>query len=146
MPAMPTSLTSSIVVVDTSVWISWLLPGDPNHIIALNWISSYAQGGGSLLSPTMLVIEISSGVSRATGQPVLARRAVSQVYSLPFIRIVPMDENLVRETTSVAADHKLRGADAVFVALAKIEAMPLVTFDEEQLSRPAGVITTIRPG
>jgi predicted nucleic acid-binding protein len=93
----------------------------------------------------MLVIETASGVARATGQSAFAHRAATQLYNLPFIRIVPIDQNLVNETTRVAADYKLRGADAVFVALAKIEAVPLVTFDQEQQTRPVGVIATIHP-
>jgi len=59
--------------------------------------------------------------------------------------IVSIDQNLVAETIILATIYKLRGADAVFVALAKVEAVPLVSFDQEQLTRPAGAVTTLHP-
>jgi predicted nucleic acid-binding protein len=133
------------MVIDTSVWISGLLPADPNHHIAVNWIDQYVQSGGILIGPTLLVIETAAGISRVSGQPILARRAASQLYGSPFFRIVPLDQKLVDETADTAADFRLRGADAVFVALARIEAIPLVTFDHEQLTRPASIIATVRP-
>lgn len=56
-----------------------------------------------------------------------------------------MDQDLVNETVNIAAQYKLRGADSVFVALAKLKAIPLVSFDNEQLTRSSSFITTIRP-
>jgi predicted nucleic acid-binding protein len=93
----------------------------------------------------MLVIETASGVARVTHQTVLGTQAASQIYTIPFIEIVPIDQDLVNETASVAAQFKLRGADAVFVALAKLKSIPLVSFDNEQLTRSASIITTVRP-
>lgn len=137
--------TNRFIVMDTSVWISALMPTDPNHAAAMQWLNRHVKAGGSLLAPTLLVIETASGLARATGQPVLAQRAASRLYSLPFMRIVSIDQSLVNETVSIAATYKLRGADAVFVALAKIEGLPLVSFDQEQLTRPTDIVTTIRP-
>lgn len=145
--SIPANIATSAgtMVVDTSFWISWFLRTDSNHAIAVAWLNKHLQGGGSLLSPTMLVIETASGVARVTNLGALGTQAASELYTIPFIQIVPIDQNLVNETTAVAAQFKLRGADAVFVALAKIKSIPLVSFDNEQLSRSASVITTIRP-
>lgn len=93
----------------------------------------------------MLVIETASSMARATNQFALSIGAANQLYTIPFIRIVPMDQNLVDDTVPIASQYKLRGAGAIFVALAKIEGVPLVSFDQEQLTRPAGIISTIRP-
>jgi predicted nucleic acid-binding protein len=93
----------------------------------------------------MLVIETASGIARATNQSAIAIRAAHQLYTLPFIHIVPIDQHLVNEAANIAATYRLRGADSIFVALAKIEAVPLVSFDQVQLTRPMGVIATIRP-
>lgn len=143
--ATPSVATSLLVVVDTSVWISWLLPTDLNHASAHNWISRYVHAGGLLLSPSMLVIETASGISRATNQSAVGAQAARQIYTLSFVQVAPLDQNLVNETADIAATYKLRGADAIFVALAKREAVPLVSFDHEQLTRPTAIIATIRP-
>ncbi|HKP51383.1 MAG TPA: PIN domain-containing protein [Chloroflexia bacterium] len=146
-PSTPASINVSAgtMVVDTSFWISWFLRTDANHAIAVAWLNKHLQGGGSLLSPTMLAIETASGVARVTNLAALGTQAASELYTIPFIQIVPMDQNLVNETTAVAAQFMLRGADAVFVALAKINSIPLVSFDNEQLTRPTAIISTVRP-
>ena len=48
-------------------------------------------------------------------------------------------------TETVAARHRLRGADEVYVATASLFAAELVTLDKEQLARGAGVVRTFRP-
>jgi predicted nucleic acid-binding protein len=93
----------------------------------------------------MLVIETAASMARLTNQSALGSGAARQLYTIPYIQIVPMDQELVDETVAVAAQYKLRGADALFVALAKNKSIPLVSFDNEQLTRPVSVVTTIRP-
>jgi predicted nucleic acid-binding protein len=61
------------------------------------------------------------------------------------MRLVPVDQILVDEAVDLAAQFYLLGADALYVAVAKELSIPLVTFDAEQLTCPAAIITTIRP-
>jgi predicted nucleic acid-binding protein len=61
------------------------------------------------------------------------------------MRLVPIDQLLIDEATAIAAQFYLRGAGALYVAVAKHLAIPLVTFDHEQLTRPAAIISTIQP-
>jgi predicted nucleic acid-binding protein len=61
------------------------------------------------------------------------------------VRLAPIDQALIVDATNLSADLGLRGADAIYVALAKQLGVPLLTFDTEQLTRPAGIITTIQP-
>ena len=56
-----------------------------------------------------------------------------------------MDEKLVRTAAGLAADYGLRGADAVYVALAKQLNLPLATWDREQLQKASGIIKTQTP-
>ncbi len=140
-----TPISTSTMVIDTSVWVSWFLNTDSNHATAVAWLNKHLQYGGSLLSPIMLVIETASGVARVTNQVALGSYAASQLYTIPFLQLFPMNQDLVNETVAIAAQYKLRGADAVFVALAKIKSVPLVSFDREQLTRSTSVITTVRP-
>lgn len=102
-----------------------------------------------LVAPIILVIEVASAIARETLPPndpqADAYKAVSQLYALPIMRLVPMDQVLVDEATNLAADHKIRGADALFVAVARQLGLPLVTFDKYQLKQPQGVVLTIRP-
>ncbi|CAA9315995.1 MAG: hypothetical protein AVDCRST_MAG93-5498, partial [uncultured Chloroflexia bacterium] len=42
----------------------------------------------------------------------------SQIRMLPNLILVPLDEDLANSAAQLAADLKLRGADAVYIALA----------------------------
>ena len=90
-------------------------------------------------------MEVAGALSRITRHAQSGYQAANQLYLLPVMRIVHLDQRLVNEAMLIAAAHALRGADAMYVALAKIEGLPLVTFDKEQLTRPAGIISTIQP-
>ena len=101
------------------------------------------------MAPMIFVIEVASVIARETLPPnnaeADAHRVVSQLYALPIMRLVPVDQALVDKATDLAADHKIRGADALFVALARQLSLPLVTFDKYQLKQPQTLVVTIRP-
>ncbi|HEY0068923.1 MAG TPA: type II toxin-antitoxin system VapC family toxin [Chloroflexia bacterium] len=133
------------VVVDTSFWVSTLLRKDSNHVAALSWLSAYLYDQGQLVAPQMLIPETAGAMVRITQDKNLARTAVSNLYLFPFMRLVPVDHMLVDDAADLAITFRLKGADALYVAVARQLGVPLVTFDREQLTRPASIIATIRP-
>jgi predicted nucleic acid-binding protein len=133
------------VVIDASVWASSLLPGDSNHGAARDWIGAHLGAGGRLVAPVLLVVEIAATIARVTGSPSLARSAAAHLYAFDLIRLVAFDQGLVNEATALAATLGLRGMDSFYVATARRLGISLVTLDSEQLTRPAGLISTIRP-
>ena len=52
---------------------------------------------------------------------------------------------LAEQAAAIAAEHRIRGCDALYVALADMLSEPLVTLDRQQLERGAAVVTTRRP-
>lgn len=132
------------VVIDTSAWVSRILPQDRNHVPARTWLDNQLLNGGVLAAPTLFVTEVAAAISRRTGLISLAHAAAGQLYSTPDIRLEPVDQQLITSATNLAADLGIRGADALFVALAMRMAVPLVTFDKEQLIRPSGLIVTVQ--
>jgi predicted nucleic acid-binding protein len=139
------SVTPSLVVIDTSVWVSRVLTWDSNHAAAHGWVQQYLLGGGHLTAPALLVTEVAAAVARQTKLPTVAQQIASQLYSMPSLSLAGIDQQLIDTATDLAANLGLRGADALFVALALQMSIPLVTFDKEQLSKPASIIGTIQP-
>lgn len=133
------------VVVDASVWVSSLLVNDRNHVSASNWINNHIAGNGLVVAPILIVVETGAAIARATQNPSLARNAISHLYTLPSVRLAALDQQLIADAADIAVMYIIKGADSIYVALAAQLSLPLVTFDQEQLTRPAGIITTMMP-
>jgi predicted nucleic acid-binding protein len=65
---------------------------------------------------------------------------------LPHLMTVPVDEALARQAADVAAQHRLRGSDAVYAAVALRFGSTLITLDREQRERLEAVLDVRYPG
>jgi predicted nucleic acid-binding protein len=140
-----TNHTPSPVVVDASVWVAFFIAGDVHHTASEAWIDKHTQLRGLIVAPAMLLAEVAAAISRRLGRPDVALQAASTLNSLSSLQILDMDATLIDEVTNIAASYKLRAGDAVYVAIARQLGLPLLTWDKEQLSRPATVITARTP-
>ena len=75
----------------------------------------------------------------------MAVRALSEVSRMPTVRLVALAQTGAVLAARLAALLRLRGADAVYVALATELAMTLVTWDREQLERAANAARVRTP-
>jgi predicted nucleic acid-binding protein len=130
-------------VVDASVWVSRFVPVDANHAASRAWFGAHLSAGGILVAPTLLLAEVAGAISRRTGDAVLGRAAGERIVALPEVQIVGLDRRLGDLAARLAAEHRLRGADAVYVALAFGLGVPLFTWDAEQLARATGLVELV---
>ncbi len=98
-----------------------------------------------MVAPSILLTEVAAAIARRLGQPQIALYAAATISNLNLMRIVPMDGALMQEATDMAANLRLRGADAIYVATAKQLGIPLLTWDHEQLTKSTSVISAFRP-
>jgi predicted nucleic acid-binding protein len=124
-------------VIDASVWVSRLVSEDVFHAVVKEWMSAQRQEGAQFISPALLLAEIGGAISRRTNEPTLALNAIKQVKHLPGLRLVEMDNALMQTAAQLAAELGLRGADAIYVAVAARLHLPLVTLDIDQKQRAA---------
>jgi predicted nucleic acid-binding protein len=134
-----------VIVVDASVWTAFLYPADVHHSSSRRWLDQWSANRGVILGPTLLLVEVSGAIARRTGLPAMGLQGIARIRRSPLVRLVAVDGRLAGEAADLAANLRLRGADAVYVALARREGVPLVTWDQEQLTRAQGVITTHTP-
>lgn len=125
----------SFFVLDASLWVARLVPQDEFHETVKAWMAGQRAADMQFVSPSLLLAEVAGAVSRRTGSVALARKAVKELETLPGLRLVEMNNALLLEAASLAADLGLRGADSVYVATAKRLGVPLVTFDVDQRER-----------
>ncbi len=134
------------MVVDASVMVSRLVPPDVHHDPSRRWMTDHVAGGGLLIAPAVLLPEVAGAVARRTGQARLAGRAVAAVLGIPGLRLVPVDRELTRRAAGLAGRLELRGAEAVYVAVAVALRVPLVTWDDDQRERASAVALVLTPG
>lgn len=134
-----------MAVVDASVILSSILPDDPHHQASRDWISSLIQAGNHFTAPTLLLSEIAAPLGRAYGQPELARRIVQTLATASFAVLTPISTSLAIRAALIAAEYRIRGCDAVYVALAESIGEDLITLDEQQGQRAGAVVATRPP-
>ncbi len=138
-------MSDLLVVVDASVWVSWLRPSETNHRSSSTWMEQFITRNGLLASPEMLLIEVAASISRLTGQALRAKEAINKLNSISKIQIFPMDASLVQIAIDAATDLQLRAGDAIYVALAHQLNIPLVSWDKEQLQKASPLVATYTP-
>ena len=131
----PRTTEKVFIVLDASVWVSRLVSQDEFHAAVKSWMEKQREAGIQFISPALLLAEVGGAISRRTGDPALAKRAITQLENLPGLRLVEMDNDLVHEAAILAAELGLRGADSIYVAVANQLDLPLVTFDVDQRQR-----------
>jgi predicted nucleic acid-binding protein len=131
--------------VDASVFLNAFNPAEPGHATSNRFLDQLRQSGVPIIVPSLIFPEIAATISRTRGDARLARRFADAVWRWPNLVRVALDDALSMEATHVAARHKLRGSDAVYVAVAQRFATVLVTLDREQRERGRAAITALNP-
>jgi predicted nucleic acid-binding protein len=128
-------------IIDASVHVADARPQEPRHAEARALMSRIAQEGWQVSLPTICMAEISSAISRGVGKPDLARRLVAALRRVPHFEWVAVDEKLGELAAELAAEHQIRGCDAVYVALAQQRRATLISLDRQQRERvPPNVV------
>jgi predicted nucleic acid-binding protein len=84
-------------------------------------------------------------VARASDDSTGAVQYANATAALPQMMIVALTSTMARQAAELAAAHRLRGADSIYVAVARRYGTTLVTRDEEQRGRASAVITCQTP-
>lgn len=133
------------MVVDASVWVGRLSIGEAHYAASRRWIEEQLRAGEAMVVPVLALAEVAGALARRTGRPRVGHAAVRWMTEVANVRLVALDDQLGSDAARIAADYRLRGADAVYIAVALALGFPLYTWDEEQLTRAAALIPTFRP-
>jgi len=132
-------------VVDASVWVALFNDRDAGHAAARAWLAAAMAEEEPIVAPVILLAEVSAALARASTDEPSPIEAVKLLRGHGLVELFPVDETLAARAAVIAAACRLRGADAIYVALADRLAMPLVTSDRQQLERGARVVATCAP-
>ncbi len=133
------------MVIDASVWVAAFLARDAHHRDAAVLLRRLIEEGIMVTTPLLALPEVVGAIARQTDDSELAEKITAFLHTQPWIQFVPLTGDLATEAATSAAQQRLRGADAVYVALAAQRALTLVTLDREMLERAKEIVTSVTP-
>ena len=134
-----------MIVVDTSVWVSTLIERDVHHTESSAWLDYCIVRNVNIHFPLLIVPELAGVLARSGIPPVDTAGEMSKMANRSTIRLHPLDVSNSLLAARVAAMSGLKGADAVFVALAATLELPLVSWDRQQRERGSVFCRTMTP-
>ena len=132
-------------VVDASVYVAYAYAKDIAHARSQAWMTSAVASSQILVAPATFLAEVAGAISRNSGRPRLAHSVIRHLLQAELVTLMPVTVDVAERAAEIAADYKIKGADAVYVALAEQLGDELVTLDQEQLQRGGTVVTTRQP-
>ena len=144
-PSRPSRHRGFRYTVDASVFVNAFNPHEEGHAESLAILTAIQQTSDPIIVPTLLLPEIASAVARASDDTSGALQYAGATAALPHLTVVSLTAVIARQAAELAATHRLRGADAVYVAVARRYGTTLVSRDEEQRSRAAALVPCQTP-
>lgn len=133
------------LTIDANVWLAAADVDEPAHDACFACLRQALLRKARLEHPWLLLVEVSATVARKTHKPALAEEAVAVVQAVPGHVWHTLDADLARTARRLAAQLTLRGADAIYAAVAKRSGAVLLTCDGEMHARAAGAIVCLTP-
>ena len=131
--------------IDASVFLNAFNLAEAGHADSNQLLTLLQRLAVPLIVPTLVLPEVAATISRARGDASLARTFAYQLSRLPNLMLITLDPVQAQQAAETAAQHRLRGSDAVYAAVALRFGTALVTLDREQHERLTGVLTTYYP-
>jgi len=133
------------VTIDASVFVSAFTPSETAHQASKAFMLSIRQQAAPIIVPVLVLPEISAVLARGQNKPDLGKAFVQELKNFPNTTFINLDSSLAELAVEVAANHRLRGSDAVYAAVALRFGTELVTLDKEQLERLPKVLSVRAP-
>jgi predicted nucleic acid-binding protein len=134
-----------MAVIDASVYAALVNAHEKEHASSWAWFEQARAAGESFVAPVILLAEVAAALSRGMGDPTLAHRVVQQLAHAEVVELIPITMAMAEQAAEIAAEHRIRGCDALYLALADQLSDTLVTLDRQQLERGAALVTIRAP-
>jgi predicted nucleic acid-binding protein len=131
--------------IDASVHINALNPAEAGSAGSQAFLTRVHKEGSPVFSPALLLVEVAAAVARAFDSPAQGIALAKALRLIPGQTWVALDEELAGEASTLGAEHRLRGADAVYAAVARHYKTTLVTADQQQIQRLSQFLDVRRP-
>lgn len=134
-----------MAVIDASVYIAVVNAHEESHERCMRWLQQAVAEELPLWAPSIMLAEVAAALTRGLQDPSKVMGAAALLRNSKVIRLQAVSVALAERAAQIASDQKIRGCDAVYVALAAQLDQPLVTLDRQQYVRGGKVVQVIEP-
>ena len=134
-----------MLTIDANVFVSAHVRTRANYSASALFLDRVAFKAVQVHCPTLVLPETAAAVIRATNRPKLTELAAAQIEAFPNLLLEELTANRAHRSADVAVACRLRGADAVYVAVAQEYGTTLITWDQELLTRGATAVSVMTP-
>lgn len=131
--------------IDASVWVNAFDQREPGHETSRRFLETVHAQALPVFVPNLVCIEVAGAISRTRKAAEQARDFATTFSRLPNVTLLPLDGEIAEHATALAAQKGLRGADAVYAAVALHADCTLVSLDQEHLTRLGSIVTSCAP-
>jgi predicted nucleic acid-binding protein len=131
--------------IDASVHVNAVNPTEAGFGTSQAFLRLLLQYQVPQICPTLLLTEIAASVARALDDTRFAIKLALMIRAWPGHTLVSLDGALVDRAVHLAATARLRGADAVYAAVAEQFNTTLVTLDRQQHERLLPIVRVLAP-
>ena len=133
------------VTIDASVFVNAISPDEDGSDESAEFISRLKQEGIVFIQPTLFIPEVVASIARKQDSTDIALEILHDFKKFPNLTLIRLDDDFADFASEVAANHRLRGSDAVYAAVALRFGTELITLDKEQLDRLPKVLSVHSP-
>jgi predicted nucleic acid-binding protein len=133
------------VTVDASVFVNALSPDEDGSDQSAEFIYQLKRQDVAFVQPTLFVPEVVASIARKQESAEIGIEILHELRKIPNLTLVDLDDDFADFASEVAANHRLRGSDAVYAAVALRFGTELITLDKEQLERLPKVLSVRAP-
>lgn len=134
-----------MIVIDTSAWIAGLVRGDAHHADTVPFLRLMESQSTQFAVPAHFLAEIAGVLARTGEVDAIVGVEIRSIETSGRFHITPVTVGLGLLAAEIARVARIRGADAVFVALARGLDLPLITWDRQQQERGGAFCRTMTP-
>ncbi len=131
--------------LDASVVANSFIEKEQFHESSKRLIDKIKREKLSVILPELVLPEVASAISRGLGDSKKALAFVDALRDVPNFTFIPIDDEISNLASKFAAKNKLRGCDSIYVAVAYLFNVRLITLDNQQKERAAGIVEVLAP-
>lgn len=134
-----------MLTIDASVYLNSFNENEVGSADSQAFLAQIHELAIPVFAPTLLLVELAAAVSRALDSSTKGLQIAQAVAGLPEITWVALDQRLAIQASRIGSQYRVRGADAVYAAVAEKYNSTLVTLDQQHLLRLSGFLPVKKP-